>query len=256
MNSCNFFLLKHEEMESCIYCIKAANTWVRLKGRWHHLLVVLAVEKTVPFTSKRVCKMQFVSEICNHDPMFTLHIAGLRVDNSKSVIIYFFEKVSKREQMHTRTLYNLLIYIHADYKKDDFLRLRLYCTPAGTHLLRQHTFCCVLSIDFVKKSGIECCLWSAQCTETQARTFDLVKNWVFIWLNVQWWSFKDNVVYCNILHSIKAAFLELDKAMFTGATLVPMFTIITPSPYTHSKQSNTFHAKCNLKVNCEEKWVW
>ena len=28
-----------------------------------------------------------MSEICNHDPMFTLHIAGLRVDNSKSVII-------------------------------------------------------------------------------------------------------------------------------------------------------------------------
>ena len=26
-------------------------------------------------------------EICNHDPMFTLHIAELRVDNSKSVII-------------------------------------------------------------------------------------------------------------------------------------------------------------------------
>ena len=72
--------------------------------------------------------------------MFTLHIAGLRVDNSKSVIIYFFEKVSEREQMHTKTLYNLLIYIDADYQKDDFSRLRLYCTSAGTHLLRQHTF--------------------------------------------------------------------------------------------------------------------
>ena len=40
--------------------------------------------------------------------------------------------------------------------------------------------------------------------------------------------------------------------MFTGTPLVPMFTIITPSPYAHTKQSNTFHAKCNLKVNCEE----
>ena len=72
--------------------------------------------------------------------MFTLHIAGLRVDNSKSVIIYIFEKVSKRKQMHTKTLYNLLIYIDADYRKDDFLRLRLFCTPAGIHLIRQHTF--------------------------------------------------------------------------------------------------------------------
>ena len=66
--------------------------------------------------------------------MFTLHIAGLRVDKSKSVIIYFFEKV--REQMQRKTLYNLLIYIDADYQKDEFSRLRLYCTPAGTHLLR------------------------------------------------------------------------------------------------------------------------
>ena len=88
----------------------------------------------------------------------------------------------------------------------------------------------VLSIDFVKKSGTECCLSSVQGTETQARTSDIVKNWVFIPLNVHLWSFIDNVVYCNILRSIKAAFLELEKAMFTGATLVPMFIIITPGP--------------------------
>ena len=116
--------------------------------------------------------------------------------------------------------------------------------------------CSVLSIDFVKESGIECSLWSAQGTETQARTSDIVKSCVFNSLNVQWWSFVDNVVYCNILRSIRAAFLELEKALFTGATLVPMFTIIIPGPYTHSKQAKTFHAKCNLKVNCEEKWVW
>ena len=28
-----------------------------------------------------------MTEICGHDPMFTLHIAGLRVDNSKSVLV-------------------------------------------------------------------------------------------------------------------------------------------------------------------------
>ena len=66
--------------------------------------------------------------------------------------------------------------------------------------------------------------------------------------------FIDNVVYCNILRSIKPAFLELEQTMYTGATLIPMFTIIIPGPYSHSKQSKTFHAKCNLKVNCEEKW--
>ena len=66
------------------------------------------------------------------------------------------------------------------------------------------------------------------------------------------WVFIDNIVFCNILRSIKAAFLELEKAMLTGATPVPMFTINTPGPYTHSKQSKAFHANCNLKVNCEK----
>ena len=55
-------------------------------------------------------------------------------------IDFVFEKVSKREQMQTKTLYNLLIYINADCKKDDFSRLRLYCTHAGTHLPCQHMF--------------------------------------------------------------------------------------------------------------------
>ena len=48
---------------------------------------------------------------------------------------------------------------------------------------------------------------------------------------------------------IKAAFLELEKAMFTGAIFVPMFIIITLGPYTQSKQVQTFHGECNLKVN-------
>ena len=58
---------------------------------------------------------------------------------------------------------------------------------------------------------------------------------------------------CNILRSIKAALLELEKAMFTGATPVLMFTIITPGPYTHSKKSKAFHAQGKLKVICEKK---
>ena len=67
--------------------------------------------------------------------------------------------------------------------------------------------------------------------------------------------FIDNIVFSNLLRSIKAALLELEKAMFTGATPVPMFTIITPGPYIHNKQSMVFHAKGNFKVKCEKKWV-
>ena len=71
-----------------------------------------------------------------------------------------------------------------------------------------------------------------------------MKTWVFNSLNEQWWSFIDDAIYCNVLRSIKAAFLELEKAMFTVGTLVPMFDIITPNSYTHSKkQSKTIDAK-------------
>ena len=52
---------------------------------------------------------------------------------------------------------------------------------------------------------------------------------------------------------MKAAYLELEKAMFTVATVATMFTIITPGPQSHSKQSKIFHAKCKLKVKCEKK---
>ena len=128
---------------------------------------------------------------------------------------------------------------------------------AGSYSFAMLTHVCnVLSLHVVKKSGFECCFWFAQCNGTQARTSDNVKTWVFISLNVEWWSFLDNVLYCNTLRSIKAAFLELEEAMFTGATLVPMFTIISPGPYTRSKQSKTFHAKCNLEVNCDKKLLW
>ena len=45
------------------------------------------------------------------------------------------------------------IYIEADYKKDDFSRVRLYCTPAGTHFLRQHTFAAYFQWIFLKNPG-------------------------------------------------------------------------------------------------------
>ena len=101
--------------------------------------------------------------------------------------------------------------------------------------------------------GFECCFLSAHCVEGQARTSDNVKSCLFNSVLVQWWSFIDKVVYCNILRSFKAAFVELEKPMLTVATVVLMLIIITPGHYTQSKQSMTFHAKCNLKVNFWEK---
>ena len=56
--------------------------------------------------------------------------------------------------MQTKTLYNLLFYIIPDYKKGDFSRRRLYCTPAGTHLLRQHTFAAYYQYILLKSPGL------------------------------------------------------------------------------------------------------
>ena len=42
--------------------------------------------------------------------------------------------------MQTKKLHNLHIYTDADYKINEFSRLRLYFTPASTHLLSPHMF--------------------------------------------------------------------------------------------------------------------
>ena len=167
-------------------------------------------------------------------------------------IEYKIEKVFGRVQMLSKTWYNLQIHIDSDFKKQDFSRL--YCTRAGIHLLGQHTFATYFQKIFSKS------LWMSVVSDTRNvlrnKKGRLTRYKVgFFLLNVQWWNFIDNVVFCNILNSIEAAFLELEKAMFTGATPVPIFTIITLGPYTHSKQSTAFHAKCNLKINCGKKWI-
>ena len=56
--------------------------------------------------------------------------------------------------MQTKTLYNLLIYIDADYKKPDFSRLCLYCTRAGTRLPCQHTFATYYQKILLKSPGL------------------------------------------------------------------------------------------------------
>ena len=168
---------------------------------------------------------------------------------------FIFEKLSEREQMQTKTLYNLLIYIIADYKKDDFSRLRLYCTPAGTHLLRQHTFAAYYQYILLKSPGLSVVSDPRNVLRHKQGRLTMQKLGFLFSSMYNDLSFIDNVVFCNILRSIEATLLELEEAKFTGATPVPMFTITTPGPYTHSKQSKTFHAKCNLNVNCEKKWV-
>ena len=69
-----------------------------------------------------------------------------------------------------------------------FVRLQVLICYINTCLQRM--------IDsFCKKSGFECCFWSAHFIETQARTSDNVKTWVFFSVIVKSWSFKDKSVY-------------------------------------------------------------
>ena len=102
----------------------------------------------------------------------------------------------------------LHIYIDSDYKKHDFCMLAPVLYACRYSFAMSTYVGNVLSIDLVKKSGFESCFWSAQCIETQSRTSDNVKTRVFISLKVRWWSLLDNVVYCNILRSIKEHFLN------------------------------------------------
>ena len=92
VKSCNFFLSEFEEMKRCIYRVETANAVMGLYWFWHHLFMLL-LEETVLFTTKRVCKKKFLTKVCFLYPMLTLHFAGLRVYNDKSVIVKSWNKV-------------------------------------------------------------------------------------------------------------------------------------------------------------------
>ena len=47
----------------------------------------MLLEETVLFTTKGVCKIQYSTRVCKYYPNLTLHIAGLRIYNGKSVIV-------------------------------------------------------------------------------------------------------------------------------------------------------------------------
>ena len=146
-------------------------------------------------------------------------------------IDFNFEKDSWSVQMLSKTRYNLHIYIDADYKKHEFSRL--YCTRAGTHSLCQHTFATHFQWILVKSPGLSVVSDLRNVLRHKQGRLSMSK-FVFFSLNVRQ-SFIDNFVFCNVLRSFKAKLLELEKALLTGATPVPMHIITTPGPYTHSK---------------------
>ena len=85
-------------------------------------------------------------------------------------IDFIFEKISKREQMHTNTLYILPFYIDADYKK------RWFFTSAPVFYACRYSFvtsihvCCVLSMEFIKK------IWDWVLSLIRAMYWDKIRD--------------------------------------------------------------------------------
>ena len=96
MKSCKFFLMEFEEMKSCIYIVETKNAGMGLRWFWHHLFKLL-LEETVLFMTKGFCIIQYLTRDCNHYPKLTLHIAGLRVNNGKSVIVKSWNKARRKK---------------------------------------------------------------------------------------------------------------------------------------------------------------
>ena len=92
LNSSNFIRTKLKGIKSCINRVETANTGVGLQICWLVMLVSL-FGKTVLIGSQRICKLEFMTKLCSHYPMFNPDIARLRVDNSKSVIVKSWNKV-------------------------------------------------------------------------------------------------------------------------------------------------------------------
>ena len=75
-------------------------------------------------------------------------------------------------------------------------------------------------------------------------------------MSISFFCFKNHLyTFKNYLRGWKSLYvktIQVEQVPF----LWWQFTILTPGPHTNSKQSKTFHAKRNLKVNCEKNWVW
>ena len=98
VSSGNSFMSEIEGMKNCMNRVKTENAGMGLWWFWHHLFVEL-LEETVLFTTQRVCKLHYLTRVCNHYPKLTLHITGLCIYNDKLVIVKTWNKV--RETKHS-----------------------------------------------------------------------------------------------------------------------------------------------------------
>ena len=67
---------------------------------------------------------------------------------------FFSKKLVRENKCKQKLCITCLVTIMQTTKKVDFSHLLLYCTPAGTHLLRQHTFAAFYQRFLLKSPGL------------------------------------------------------------------------------------------------------
>ena len=119
--------------------------WSFRKNRfWHHLFSLL-LEETVLFTTKRACKIQYLTRVCNYHPIVILHIAGWRIYNGKSVIVKSCNIVrGKRATVPILELWDTVDYL----LERNIIHFRGFFQQHQTCQLQQKSF--VLPIQWVQ----------------------------------------------------------------------------------------------------------
>ena len=87
-------------MKNCKYRVESANAGMWLYWFWHHLFIFL-IEETVLYTTNKVCKILFLTTVCNQFPTLTLNIVGLRIYNGKSVKRLEHSQMEKNQSTDT-----------------------------------------------------------------------------------------------------------------------------------------------------------
>ena len=100
-------------------------------------------------------KKPAIKEKTNHQRKNRTSCQSLSVTSADTVLTQCYVKIlilSSRKKLESTIVYINIVStvrkVHADYEKDDFSSLRLFCTTAITHLLCLKNFVCLLGLKF------------------------------------------------------------------------------------------------------------
>ena len=132
MNSSNSFILEHEEMKSCRYCVDSANGgW-----SWHHLLVVF-LEESALFTSQKHSKHNLWWEFAIIIQCLSRRLAGCKLI---SAIVWagrvwtWFERTEPRNRYLSKRIQIIIYWIPTSFisfqqNQDCEVKLKNFVSP-------------------------------------------------------------------------------------------------------------------------------